>query len=34
LRTVKKWESGAKKPGGLALKLLAVVQKYGLEVLG
>jgi putative transcriptional regulator len=32
--TVEKWESGAKKPSGLALKLLAVVQKHGLEVLG
>jgi putative transcriptional regulator len=32
--TVEKWESGAKKPSGLSLKLLAVVQKHGLEVLG
>ncbi len=32
--TVEKWESGVKKPSGLALKLLAVVQKHGLEVLG
>lgn len=31
--TVQKWESGAKRPSGLALKLLAVVQKHGLEVL-
>ncbi|SFR14644.1 putative transcriptional regulator [Enterobacter sp. kpr-6] len=31
--TVQKWESGVKRPGGLALKLLAVVQKYGLKVL-
>jgi putative transcriptional regulator len=31
--TVQKWESGAKRPSGLALKLLAVVEKYGLEVL-
>jgi putative transcriptional regulator len=31
--TVEKWESGAKRPSGLALKLLAVVQKHGLEVL-
>lgn len=31
--TVQKWESGAKKPSGLALKLLTVVEKHGLEVL-
>jgi len=31
--TVKQWETGAKKPSGIALKLLAVVQKHGLEVL-
>ena len=31
--TVEKWESGAKKPSGLALKLLTVLQKHGLEVL-
>lgn len=31
--TVQKWESGSKKPSGMALKLLAVVQKHGLEVL-
>ena len=31
--TVEKWESGAKRPSGMALKLLAVVQKHGLEVL-
>ena len=31
--TVQKWESGAKRPGGLALKLLTIVQKQGLEVL-
>lgn len=31
--TVEKWEAGTKKPSGLALKLLAVVQKHGLEVL-
>ena len=31
--TVQKWESGAKRPSGLALKLLSVVQKHGLEVL-
>ena len=31
--TVEKWEAGTKKPSGLALKLLAVVQKHGLDVL-
>lgn len=31
--TVEKWETGAKKPSGMALKLLAVVQKYGLKML-
>ncbi|MGF6711293.1 putative transcriptional regulator [Luteibacter sp. W1I16] len=31
--TVEKWETGAKKPSGMALKLLAVVAKHGLQVL-
>ncbi|WP_254798600.1 DNA-binding transcriptional regulator [Sphingobium sp. AS12] len=31
--TVQKWETGAKMPSGMALKLLTVVQKHGLEVL-
>jgi putative transcriptional regulator len=31
--TVEKWESGAKKPSGMALKLLDIVQKHGLEML-
>jgi putative transcriptional regulator len=31
--TVEKWESGAKRPSGMALKLLDVVRKHGLEVL-
>lgn len=31
--TIEKWEAGTKKPSGLALKLLAVVQKHGLDVL-
>ena len=31
--TVQKWESGAKRPGGMSLKLLNIVQKHGLEVL-
>ena len=30
---VQKWESGSKQPSGMALKLLAVVQKHGLGVL-
>ncbi|MGJ4890461.1 helix-turn-helix domain-containing protein [Bradyrhizobium sp. HKCCYLR20261] len=32
--TVEKWESGAKRPSGMALKLLTVVQKHGLKILG
>lgn len=31
--TVKQWEAGAKRPGGMALKLLSIVQKHGLEIL-
>ena len=31
--TVEKWETGAKKPSGMALKLLAVVKKHGLKML-
>lgn len=31
--TVEKWETGAKRPSGIALKMLSVVQKHGLEVL-
>jgi putative transcriptional regulator len=31
--TIEKWESGAKRPSGMALKLLAVVEKHGLEAL-
>lgn len=31
--TVQKWESGAKRPSGTALKLLSLVQKHGLEIL-
>jgi putative transcriptional regulator len=30
---VEKRETGAKRPGGLALKMLAVVRKHGLAVL-
>lgn len=29
--TVEKWETGAKKPSGMALKLLSLVQKHGLR---
>ncbi len=32
--TVEKWETGAKRLSGMALKLLAIVQKHGLSVLG
>jgi putative transcriptional regulator len=31
--TIEKWETGAKKPSGMALKLLAIVQKHGLKML-
>jgi putative transcriptional regulator len=31
--TVEKWESGAKKPSGMALKLLDLVEKHGLRIL-
>lgn len=31
--TVQKWETGAKRPSGMALRLLQVVQKHGLRVL-
>jgi putative transcriptional regulator len=31
--TIEKWETGAKKPSGAALKLLAIVQKHGLQIL-
>lgn len=31
--TVEKWETGAKRPSGMALKLLAVVEKHGIAVL-
>lgn len=29
--TVEKWETGAKKPSGIALKLLSLVQKHGIQ---
>jgi putative transcriptional regulator len=31
--TIEKWETGAKRPTGMALKLLAIVRKHGLQVL-
>ena len=31
--TVQKWETGQKRPSGMALKLLHIVEKHGLEVL-
>lgn len=31
--TVKKWETGEKKPNGTALKLLNIVERKGLDVL-
>lgn len=31
--TVEKWETGAKQPSGMALKLLNLVQKHGLNIL-
>ena len=32
--TVQKWERGEKKPNGPSLKLLDLVERKGLEVLG
>ncbi|MEQ1525993.1 MAG: helix-turn-helix domain-containing protein [Gallionella sp.] len=29
--TVQKWETGQKRPSGMALRLLRVVEKHGLE---
>ena len=31
--TVQKWETGQKRPSGMALKLLHIVEKHGLAVL-
>jgi putative transcriptional regulator len=31
--TVEKWETGAKRPSGIALKLLTIVAIYGLQIL-
>lgn len=31
--TVQKWEQGQKKPNGIALKLLSLIDKHGLDLL-
>ena len=31
--TIRQWESGAKQPGGMGLKLLNIVRKHGVSVL-
>jgi len=31
--TVEKWEAGVKRPSGMAIKLLMIVQKHGLRML-
>lgn len=31
--TIQKWETGAKRPSGMALKLLSIVDKHGLQML-
>jgi putative transcriptional regulator len=31
--TVEKWETGAKRPSGAALKLLSIVEKHGIQIL-
>lgn len=31
--TVQKWESGVKRPSGIALRLLSVIKKHGLHIL-
>jgi putative transcriptional regulator len=33
ISAVRKWESGEKKPSGLALKLLNIIQKKGLSII-
>jgi putative transcriptional regulator len=32
--TIEKWETGAKVPSGMARRLLSVVARHGIEVLG
>lgn len=31
--TIEKWETGAKRPSAMALKLLSIVEKHGLKIL-
>ena len=31
--TIEKWEAGVKRPSGMAIKLLMIVQKHGLKLL-
>ena len=31
--TVEKWETGARRPSGMALRLLTIVKKHGLQLL-
>ncbi len=31
--TIEKWETGVKRPSGMAIKLLLIVQKHGLKML-
>lgn len=31
--TIEKWETGAKRPSGMAVKLLSIVEKHGLQML-
>ena len=31
--TVQKWEAGTKRPSGMALRLLSIIEKHGLKVL-
>jgi putative transcriptional regulator len=31
--SIEKWESSAKEPSGMALKLLSIVEKHGLQIL-
>jgi len=31
--TIQKWETGAKRPSGMALRLLSIVEKHGLKIL-
>ena len=31
--TIRQWEAGDKRPSGMALKLLMIVEKHGIEIL-